>query len=235
MLLDWEDGQVRGDPRLPLRVLHRRRRRIRAASESFRFGRSSRHMRHVHRPLQAEVRPRREHEALIHAVFAELDQTKPAGIRYAAFKEPDGVSYVHVAHISGDHEPSRRERGVPRVRREDSRAHRGAAKGHRARRGRRLRAVASASTDSTAPNVDGSPPAEHRARRRVGGVTGSDSLQACISAEPQVTTTWSARWAPGMRRRRRSPALRSRRPRAGRRLIGDEQRVALDERRAITS
>jgi len=46
-----------------------------------------------------------EHEALIHAVFAELDQTKPAGIRYAAFKEPDGVSYVHVAHISGDTNP----------------------------------------------------------------------------------------------------------------------------------
>ncbi|HEY2516290.1 MAG TPA: hypothetical protein VGI39_35710 [Polyangiaceae bacterium] len=46
-----------------------------------------------------------EHEALIRAVFAELAQTAPEGIEYGAFKQPDGVSYVHVAFISAKKNP----------------------------------------------------------------------------------------------------------------------------------
>ncbi len=34
-------------------------------------------------------------EDLIRALFAELDQLQPTGLRYAAFKLSDGVSYMH--------------------------------------------------------------------------------------------------------------------------------------------
>jgi hypothetical protein len=46
-----------------------------------------------------------EHEALIRAVFDELAKTTPEGIRYAAFKKPDGVSYVHVALVAARSNP----------------------------------------------------------------------------------------------------------------------------------
>jgi len=46
-----------------------------------------------------------EHEALIRAVFAQLAEEAPVGIRYGAFKKPDGVSYVHVASISAKKNP----------------------------------------------------------------------------------------------------------------------------------
>jgi hypothetical protein len=46
-----------------------------------------------------------EHEALIRGVFAELAKTAPAGIQYGAFKQPDGVSYVHVAFIAAEKNP----------------------------------------------------------------------------------------------------------------------------------
>jgi hypothetical protein len=46
-----------------------------------------------------------EHEALVRAVFAELASSAPDGIRYGAFKRPDGVSFVHVALVSADQNP----------------------------------------------------------------------------------------------------------------------------------
>jgi hypothetical protein len=46
-----------------------------------------------------------EHEALIRAVFAELAETAPEGIQYGAFKQPDGVSYVHVAFVTAKKNP----------------------------------------------------------------------------------------------------------------------------------
>ena len=46
-----------------------------------------------------------EHEALIRAVFAQLAEEAPTGIRYGAFKKPDGVSYVHLASISAKKNP----------------------------------------------------------------------------------------------------------------------------------
>jgi hypothetical protein len=46
-----------------------------------------------------------EHEKLIHAVFEELQKKEPAGIRYGAFREPDGVSFVHVAFITAKGNP----------------------------------------------------------------------------------------------------------------------------------
>ena len=51
--------------------------------------------------VRYRVKPERvvEHEALIHAVFAELAGAAPEGFRYGAYKQPDGVSFVHVAVI----------------------------------------------------------------------------------------------------------------------------------------
>ena len=37
-----------------------------------------------------------ENQALIEQVFAELAQQAPAGVRYAAFRLEDGVTFVHV-------------------------------------------------------------------------------------------------------------------------------------------
>jgi hypothetical protein len=57
--------------------------------------------------VRYQVKPERiqEHEGLIRDVMAELAQTAPAGIRYGAFKQPDGVSFVHVAVIDADKSP----------------------------------------------------------------------------------------------------------------------------------
>jgi len=57
--------------------------------------------------VRYRVKPERveEHEALVRAVFAELQAKAPAGIRYAAFKQPDGVSFVHVAFVEADPNP----------------------------------------------------------------------------------------------------------------------------------
>jgi hypothetical protein len=46
-----------------------------------------------------------EHEGLVRAVFDELNHTAPPGIRYGAFKQPDGVTFVHVAVIAADTNP----------------------------------------------------------------------------------------------------------------------------------
>ena len=47
------------------------------------------------------VKPERsaENESYIRSVFAELEATKPAGLRYASFKLDDGVSFVHLASV----------------------------------------------------------------------------------------------------------------------------------------
>jgi metal-dependent amidase/aminoacylase/carboxypeptidase family protein len=57
--------------------------------------------------VRYKVKPERleEHVRYIHAVFEELSKTAPAGIRYGAFKQPDGLSFVHVAFIEGEANP----------------------------------------------------------------------------------------------------------------------------------
>jgi hypothetical protein len=39
----------------------------------------------------------KENERLIRAVFAELAEKNPEGLRYASFRGDDGVSFLHVA------------------------------------------------------------------------------------------------------------------------------------------
>jgi len=57
-------------------------------------------VRYTTKPEHAE-----ENERLIRKVFAELAETEPAGLRYAAFRLDDGVSFVHVAVLEGEQNP----------------------------------------------------------------------------------------------------------------------------------
>jgi hypothetical protein len=49
--------------------------------------------------VRYKVKPDRveENEKLVRAVYDELRQTEPPGLRYATFKLDDGVSFVHLA------------------------------------------------------------------------------------------------------------------------------------------
>jgi hypothetical protein len=49
--------------------------------------------------VRYRVKPDRvaENEALVRAVYHELDDVAPAGLRYATFRLEDGVSFVHLA------------------------------------------------------------------------------------------------------------------------------------------
>ena len=57
--------------------------------------------------VRYKVKPERaaENEQLVRAVYAELQETKPTGLRYATFQADDGVSFVHLA--SNDTEDGR--------------------------------------------------------------------------------------------------------------------------------
>jgi hypothetical protein len=46
------------------------------------------------KPDQAETNAQ-----LVRAVYAELADTKPEGIRYATFRMEDGVTFIHVARL----------------------------------------------------------------------------------------------------------------------------------------
>jgi hypothetical protein len=46
-----------------------------------------------------------ENEELVRAVYAELHQTRPAGLRYATYQLDDGVSFVHVAATEDGQNP----------------------------------------------------------------------------------------------------------------------------------
>jgi hypothetical protein len=54
--------------------------------------------------VRYKVKPERvaENEALVRAVYDELDKAKPAGLRYATFRLDDGVGFVHIASIETD-------------------------------------------------------------------------------------------------------------------------------------
>jgi hypothetical protein len=52
---------------------------------------------------RADAADRTQH--LIEQVFAELNAEDPGGIRYAAFRLADGVSFVHIALTDGHSNP----------------------------------------------------------------------------------------------------------------------------------
>jgi hypothetical protein len=45
-----------------------------------------------------------ENQQLVEAVFAELAETDPGGVRYATFRLADGT-FVHIANVEGDENP----------------------------------------------------------------------------------------------------------------------------------
>jgi hypothetical protein len=62
-------------------------------------------MRHVIVRYRVKKERVGEHEALIRAVFDELSKSRPTGLHYAAYKQPDGVSFVHVARVAAKENP----------------------------------------------------------------------------------------------------------------------------------
>jgi hypothetical protein len=57
-------------------------------------------VRYTTRPESAD-----ENEKLIKAVFAQLTEQQPDGLRYVAIRLDDGVSFIHVAVLDDDHNP----------------------------------------------------------------------------------------------------------------------------------
>ena len=51
--------------------------------------------------VRYKVKPERaaENEALVRAVYEELQRTQPAGLHYATFALDDGVSFVHLSSM----------------------------------------------------------------------------------------------------------------------------------------
>jgi hypothetical protein len=54
--------------------------------------------------VRYKVKPDRtaENEALVRAVYEELQRTRPAGLHYATFALEDGVSFVHLSTLDGE-------------------------------------------------------------------------------------------------------------------------------------
>lgn len=46
-----------------------------------------------------------ENQQLVEAVFAELAEQAPSGLRYGTFRLEDGVTFVHVARVEGETNP----------------------------------------------------------------------------------------------------------------------------------
>jgi len=57
--------------------------------------------------VRYKVKPDRaeENEQLVRAVYEELEQTAPEGLRYATFRLEDGVSFVHLAVVEDGQNP----------------------------------------------------------------------------------------------------------------------------------
>lgn len=57
--------------------------------------------------VRYKVKPDRiaDNEALVRAVYDELAESDPAGLHYATFKLEDGVTFIHIASITGEHNP----------------------------------------------------------------------------------------------------------------------------------
>jgi hypothetical protein len=61
------------------------------------------------RRVMVRYRVKPEHAArnteLVRAVYDELREREPDGIRYATFTLEDGVTFVHIAEVDGDANP----------------------------------------------------------------------------------------------------------------------------------
>jgi hypothetical protein len=57
-------------------------------------------VRYTVKPGEAE-----RNEELVRAVYRELHEQSPAGLRYATFRLDDGLSFVHLAEVEGEDNP----------------------------------------------------------------------------------------------------------------------------------
>jgi hypothetical protein len=57
--------------------------------------------------VRYQVKPEQvaRNEELVRAVYEELHRVEPGGLRYATFKLPDGVTFVHLADSGGHGAP----------------------------------------------------------------------------------------------------------------------------------
>jgi hypothetical protein len=46
-----------------------------------------------------------ENEALVRAVYEELAETQPSGLRYATVRQDDGLSFLHMAQMEDGNNP----------------------------------------------------------------------------------------------------------------------------------
>jgi hypothetical protein len=53
---------------------------------------------------------------LVRAVYDELHSDPPAGLRYATFQLPDGVSFIHLVETEDEHDPLPHVRAFHRFR-----------------------------------------------------------------------------------------------------------------------
>jgi hypothetical protein len=57
--------------------------------------------------VRYQVKPEQvaRNEELVRAVYEELHRVEPSGLRYATFKLPDGVTFIHLADTDGAGNP----------------------------------------------------------------------------------------------------------------------------------
>jgi hypothetical protein len=57
--------------------------------------------------VRYKVKPEQvaRNEELVRAVYEELHDAEPGGLRYATFKLPDGVTFIHLADTDGAGSP----------------------------------------------------------------------------------------------------------------------------------
>jgi hypothetical protein len=57
--------------------------------------------------VRYQVKPEQvaRNEELVRAVYEELHRVAPGGLRYATFKLPDGLTFIHLADTDGEGNP----------------------------------------------------------------------------------------------------------------------------------
>ena len=128
--------------------------------------------------VRYKVKPEQvaRNEELVRAVYEELHRAEPNGLRYATFKLPDGVTFVHLADHDGEGNPLDRPGAFKAFQAGVARALRRAAGGQRAERGGVIRAGRST----------GSPIGSQRTRSRISAGRGRERALDRLPALAEV-------------------------------------------------
>ena len=68
-----------------------------------------------HVRYQTTAEAAEENQRLVEQVYAELNDSKPDGLRYVTLRLADGVTFVHIAFVEGEENPLVSHSGVPGV------------------------------------------------------------------------------------------------------------------------